>query len=55
MITVAVFALIFFHPGFGFRNKFNNLEYEAVLVSQSEPSKEGIQLIAVRQEYRSSA
>lgn len=47
MITVAVFALVGFHPGFEFQNKFNSLEYE--VVSASEPSKEGIQLIAVGQ------
>jgi hypothetical protein len=45
MITVAVFALIVFHPGFGFRKKFNNLEYEPV--SASGTSKEAISLVAV--------
>jgi hypothetical protein len=50
MITIAVFALIAFHPGFGFQNKFNALEYESVPTSGA--SKEGISLIAV-EEHRS--
>jgi hypothetical protein len=29
MITIAVFALIAFHPGFGFQNKFNTMNYQA--------------------------
>jgi hypothetical protein len=45
MITVAVFALIVFYPGFGFQKKFNNLEEEPV--SASETSKEAVSLVAV--------
>ncbi|KAF8848302.1 RTA1-domain-containing protein [Acephala macrosclerotiorum] len=52
MITIAVFALIFFHPGFGFQNKFNDLEYEPV--PSPGTSKEVISLMAVEQ-LRSSS
>ena len=48
MITIAVFALIAFHPGFGFQNKFNDLEYESVPSSRGA-SKEVISLLAVEQ------
>jgi hypothetical protein len=55
MITIAVFALIIFHPGFGFQNKFNNLEYESVsTIEQSGASKEGISLMTVEQHQRST-
>jgi hypothetical protein len=47
MITIAVFALIAFHPGFGFQNKFNTLEYEPVPTSGA--SKEAVSLIAVEE------
>jgi hypothetical protein len=47
MIAVAVFALIVFHPGFGFQTNFNNLEYEPV--STTGTSKDAISLIAVEQ------
>jgi hypothetical protein len=30
MVAVAVWALIIFHPGFGFQNKFNEIKYRAV-------------------------
>lgn len=30
MIAVAVSALLVFHPGFGFQNKFNEIKYRAV-------------------------
>ncbi|KAH8773953.1 RTA1 like protein-domain-containing protein [Hyaloscypha finlandica] len=55
MITIAVFALIIFHPGFGFQNKFNNLEYESVsTIEQAGASKEGISLMTVEQHQRST-
>jgi hypothetical protein len=50
MITIAVFALIAFHPGYGFQNQFNNLHYESVPgTSPADGSKEGISLISVNQ------
>ena len=30
MIVVAVYALIVFHPGVGFQNKFNDIKYQTV-------------------------
>ena len=35
MIAIAVYALIIFHPGFGFQNKFNEIKYEAVHGAES--------------------
>ncbi|KAH8817127.1 RTA1 like protein-domain-containing protein [Xylogone sp. PMI_703] len=43
MITIAVFALILFHPGFGFQNKFNDLKYHPV--PSEESGKEGVSLM----------
>ncbi|PMD38713.1 RTA1-domain-containing protein [Hyaloscypha variabilis F] len=46
MITVAVFALVLFHPGFGFQNKFNDLEYEDVSATGTTgTSKEAVSLM----------
>jgi hypothetical protein len=45
MITIAVFALIAFHPGFGFQDQFNKLHYEKVSgVPGADGSKEAISL-----------
>jgi hypothetical protein len=45
MITIAVFVLIAFHPGFGFQNQFNALHYESA--NAEGTSKEAFSLIAV--------
>jgi RTA1 like protein len=47
MISIAVFALIIFHPGVGFQNQFNTLKYE--LVAGAESSKEAVSLITIKQ------
>ena len=47
MITIAVFALLAFHPGFGFQNRFNDLEFESVPTSAA--SKEVVSLIAAEE------
>jgi hypothetical protein len=42
MIVIAVYALIAFHPGFGFQNKFNEIKYQAM--AGVEGGKEEISL-----------
>jgi hypothetical protein len=42
MIVTAVYALIIFHPGVGFQNKFNEIKYQAV--QEVEGGKEDISL-----------
>ncbi|KAE9368867.1 RTA1-domain-containing protein [Stipitochalara longipes BDJ] len=55
MIAIAVFALVVFHPGFGFQNKFNALEYEMVpAAGTTGSSKEAVSLMAMEQ-HRISA
>ncbi|RFU36250.1 hypothetical protein B7463_g106, partial [Scytalidium lignicola] len=49
MIIIAVFVLIFFHPGFGFQNKFNDLKYHPV--PGVEAGKEGVSLMAQETAY----
>jgi hypothetical protein len=54
MITIAVFALVVFHPGFGFQNKFNELESEEVSGTGMAASKEAISLVVVEQQQSSA-
>jgi hypothetical protein len=45
MITIAVFVLIVFHPGFGFQDQFSKLQYEKVSTGPvADGSKEAISL-----------
>lgn len=45
MITVAVFALIIFHPGVGFQKKFNSFQHTPA--SRMDASKESVPLTAI--------
>jgi hypothetical protein len=50
MITIAVFSLVVFHPGFGFQGNFNTLEYEDISKTGSTgTSKEAISLMVMEQ------
>ena len=42
MIVIAVFALVIFHPGVGFQNKFGEIKYAVTEVARG---KEDISLI----------
>jgi hypothetical protein len=50
MITIAVFSLVVFHPGFGFQGQFNNVEYEDMSKTESAgTSKEAVSLMVMEQ------
>jgi len=45
MITIAVFAMVIFHPGIGFQKKFNSFQH--IPASRLDASKESVPLTAI--------